>query len=66
MQVRDREPSLGRGAKVVAVSLDKVSIQSISLNPNVKPRCPRMPKWTRVSHEVFQVEILMFLAGLPA
>lgn len=34
-QVRDREPSLGRGAKVVAVSLDKVSIQ-IFLNPNVK------------------------------
>lgn len=24
VQVRDREPSLGRGAKVVAVSLDKV------------------------------------------
>lgn len=32
-QVRDREPSLGRGAKVVAVSLDKVGISVGLLNP---------------------------------
>jgi len=39
VQVRDREPSLGRGAKVVAVSLDKVGVSVCTLTVGVKPSC---------------------------
>lgn len=60
-QVRDREPSLGRGAKVVAVSLDKVSIQ-IFLNPNVKSLSCNIQSMCVYRVRFFKMK---FLTGFP-